>query len=54
MRTCMNCRNAYVEDGKVRCRVETEMPFFDMDEIIANPEEECCGQWKGYEENEQA
>ena len=49
---CANCVNAYieVEHGKgIRfgCKLETEIPFFEMSEIILDPNRECCNKWKG-------
>lgn len=43
---CMNCANSYVVNGKVKCRLEEEIPFFDMEEEILDPQLDNCSLWE--------
>ena len=52
---CVTCSNSYFAEckaehggfsGKIRCRCEEEIPFFDMEEEILDPFLDNCSLWE--------
>lgn len=50
MKNCQNCKFYYLEFGKKGnvvddgCRID--IPFFDRDAYIGDPETDCCDKWE--------
>lgn len=53
---CSNCKHYYAKYGQKGnvvdggCEMETQIPFFDMDDYIANPNTDSCPRWEGTDE----
>ena len=55
IKACVNCKHciAHCNFGssvELKCELETQIPFFDMDEEIGDPYEECCGRYEDADE----
>lgn len=49
-RSCLNCKHCEYQDICVclcwKCELETQIPFFDADNYIADPREDSCPKWE--------